>query len=927
MLKYCAALSLCAGLALSQGGYITGQAARLVIGQTTFTSQNFIGDNNPVLQPNQELGSVGGVAYAANTLFVADSNRLGLLPIMNRVVMFNNVAQSWPTPGAPIPAYSGRCPVCVGVGSIVLGQPNFAAASNLPNRTQNGMNLPIAVASDGTHLAVADTANNRILLWNEIPTSNQQNADLVIGQPDFVTVVPPSPVSASNLRAPQGVWFSNGEMFVADTQNNRVLIWKTIPTKNYQPADIVLGSPNFTTVVNPDQTTNSVTAAANTLLSPVSVTSDGIHLFVADLGFSRVLIWNTVPTTNDQPADVEIGQQNMFTGFENDSVDLCASNGTDINGNPTYPALCGKTMDFPRFALSDGTRLYVADAGNDRVLVFNTIPTQNAQQPDEILGEPDEFSDVVTSSTDLFTPNLASSASNVTPTPTALAWDGANLYVTDPSNFRVLVFTPENPSVQQNGVVNSASLAIFAFGTVTVGGSITPGDVLTVTINLTNYTYTVVTNDTLDSIVAGLVAAINGSNNGAGDPSVIARSLVGFGTLQVSARVAGPAGNSIQLAASVSTDATETMTPSDAQLDPRGSASTLAPGTIVAIEGTDLADGVATTSPTAQMWPLDLGGVEVYVDGIKSPIQYVSPTQINAQIPYEVLDANSSSLYVRTTHTDGSVTVIDAIGLPMASQNPGIYAESGQEPRVAIAYHGSSHASGTVSVDGTIEAGDVASINIEDRSYTYEVQDNDTLQSIRDALIALINSNQGEIVTASSAVSFTRIRLLAKVPGPEGDGITFTGSSSGPTAGSAGAVSITALNTALCCANVAGAPVTPQNPAQAGETIYVYGTGLGLVTPESAKDAIVDGAAYNGPAANDASSSVSALTGGSTATVLQAGLAVGLIGTYRIILEINSTIATNPFAQLTISQDIYTSNIVTIPIYQPNPNAATAAGN
>jgi len=928
MLKYCAVLSLCAGLALSQGGYITGQAARLVIGQTTFTSQNFIGDNNPILQPTQELGSVGGVAFGGDTLFVADSNRLGLLPIMNRVVMYTGVAESWPTPLAPIPAYSGRCPVCVGVGNVVLGQPDFTFASSLPNRTQNGLNLPLAVASDGVHVAVADTANNRIMIWNEIPTSNNQNADVVLGQPDFVTFNLPTPVTASSLRAPQGVFISNGKLMVADTQNNRVLIWNSIPTKNNQPADLVLGAPNFTTVVNPDQTSNAIFAAPNTLLSPTSVTSDGVHLFVADLGFSRVLIWQTFPTINDQPADVEVGQQDMLTGIEDYSSVLCASNGTDVNGNPTYPAICGKTFDFPRYALSDGTRLYVADSGNDRILVYNHIPTQNAQEPDEILGEPDEFSDLVTSNTSLFSPDLAASASNVTPTPTSLAWDGTNLYVADPTDFRIMVFTPANPSVQQNGVVNSASLAIYAFGTVAISGTITPGDVITVTINCTNYTYTVVTNDTAETVVAGLVAVINGSNSGAGDPFVIARQLVGFGTIQLIARVAGTAGNSITLAATVSTDATESVVPSDTQLDGGGTASTLAPGTIVAIEGTGLADGIATTSPTAQNLPIDLGGVEVYVDGIRSPIMYVSPTQINAQIPYEVIDANSSSLYVRTVHADGSVTVIDAIGLPMASDNPGIYAMSGPEPRVAYAYHGSSYATGTIAVNGTIEPGDIASVNIEDRSYTYEVQNSDTLFSIRDALIELINANPGEVVVATAAASFEFIRLRAKIPGPEGNGITFNGSSAGPTAGSTGAVSISATNTALCCANVEGAPITLANPAQAGETIYIYGTGLGLVTPESAKEAIVDGAAYNGPANNTASSPVSALTGGSTATVFSAGLAVGLIGIYQIVMEVNSTIVTNPFTQVTISQDIYTSNIVTIPVYQPNPTAAAvAAGN
>lgn len=924
MLKYCAVLSLCAGLALPQS-YITGQAARLVIGQTTFTSQEFFGDTTSFAAPTTLLGSAQGVAYAANTLFVADSNRLGLLPINNRVLLFTNVSGSFPSPTQQL-VDNARCPVCLGSASIVLGQPDFTNASVVSNRTRNGMNLPIAVASDGVHVAVADTANNRVLIWNEIPTSNGQNADIVVGQPDFVTIVPPTPVSASNLRAPQGVWFSNGKFFVADTQNNRVLIWNSVPTKNMQPADVVLGAPNFTTVVNPDQVTNSVVAAANTMLSPVSVTSDGTHLFVADLGFSRILIWNQVPTTNGKAADVELGQKDMNTGLENDSTELCASNGVDANGNPLFPLLCGKTMDFPRFALSDGTRLYVADGGNDRVLVYNTVPTQNATQPDVILGEPDEFSDVVTSTQSLFQPNLAQSASNVTPTPTALAWDGTNLYVTDPSNFRILVFTPEAPSVQQNGVVNSASLAIFAFGTVSLGGSITPGDVITVTINTTNYTYKVVTNDTLDTIASGLVAAINSSNNGAGDPNVIARELVGFGTVELIARVAGTAGNSIPLAASVSTDATESAVASDTQLDGGGSASTLAPGTIVAIQGTNLSDNTATTSPSAQTLPTDLGGVEVYVDGIRSPLMYVSSTQINAQIPYEVLDANSSNLFVRTVHNDGSITVTDAVGLPITPENPGIYAQSGPEPRAAIAFHGSSFATGTISVDGSIEAGDIASINIEDRAYSYTVQDSDTLASIRDALIALINNNPGERVLAAPAVSFTRIRLRAKVPGPEGDGIMFTASSTGLTSGSAGAVTVTALNNALCCANVAGTPVTLANPAVAGETIYLYATGLGLVSPAAAKNAIVDGAAYNGPAQNDASSPVSSLTGGSTATVISAGLAVGMIGIYQVILEINSTIATNPYAQLTIAQDIYTSNIVTIPVLQPNPQSA-ASGN
>lgn len=306
MLKYCAVLSLCAGLGLA-GDFITGQGARLVVGQTTFTSQNSGTSSNL-------LGSVGGLAFANDTLFVADANRLGMLPINNRVLMFNGVSQAWPQPTTNIPPNSGRCPVCVGQANVVIGQPDFV--SSAAARAQNGLNLPLAVATDGNIVAVADTGNNRILIWKTFPSANGQPADIVLGQPDFTTLQEPPPVNASSFRAPQGVWIQNGKLFVADTQNNRVLIWNTIPTQNNQPANVVLGVPNFTTVPNQNQVTSSEVASASTMLTPTSVSSDGTHLFVSDLGFSRVLIWNEIPTSNGQAADVEVGKRTSTPRFQ-----------------------------------------------------------------------------------------------------------------------------------------------------------------------------------------------------------------------------------------------------------------------------------------------------------------------------------------------------------------------------------------------------------------------------------------------------------------------------------------------------------------------------------------------------------------------------------------------------------------------------------
>ncbi len=965
MLKYCAALSLCAVIGLA-GDFVTGQAARMVIGQTTFTSQNSGGSNyatgasgasgaTGVMGPpgppsNTAFGAMGGLAFANNTLFVTDANRLGLQPINNRVLLFNNVSGAFPKPTDVIPD-SSRCPVCLGQANVVLGQSDFSGyASSL---TQTGMNLPLGVASDGRIVAVADTANNRVLIWNSIPSQNGQSADIVLGQPDFKTLSPVV-VTASSMRAPQGVWIQNGKLFVADTQNNRVLIWNSIPTKNNQGADLVLGAPNFTTVPQIDQTKASLQAAANAMLTPVSVTSDGTHLFVTDLGFSRVLIWNSIPTQTNQPADLEVGQVDLVTSIANNAftgipatsstdttnketaVQCTTSTGTDPAGNPTYPERCAATMNFPRFALSDGTRLFVADAGNDRVLVWNSIPTQNGQPADTVLGEPDPYSDVVTSNNSLFSPNLTQSSSDTTPTPTSLAWDGTNLYVADPSNYRVLVFTPAEADIQPNGVVNAASLAIYALGTMTLGG--TPGnagDKVTLTISGTDYSYTEVDKDTFDIVLKALANAINTSNNGQGDPNVLAIPQLGFATLQLVARKPGAAGNSVTTSATVSSNAQITAVTASS-LSGGSIPSTLAPGSLVQVQGTNLCDcpnGTVSADMNAASLPTTLAGVQVYIDGIQSPLVAVSPTKINVQVPFEVIDTNSSNLYVRVQHADGSVTVTDAVGLPITQANPGIFAQTVDsmgnavpDPRPAMAYHASSYALGYISIDGTITANDTVTINIEDRPYTYTVQSSDTLASVRDQLIALINANPEEKVIALANNAYTRIRIQAKVAGPEGNGITLGGSSAGASSGTATEV-VTVITSPLCCANREGAPITPENPAIAGETIYVFATGMGLVCDinilcgagDPVQAVLNDGSVYTGPAQNTTQSPASSLAGGSSATLVSAGMQPGMVGVYKVVLALNPSINSSPFAQLTISQDIYTSNIVVIPVVQPAP--------
>ena len=918
--------------------YLTGQGARMMIGQTTFTSQDIATPSGSM------LGAISGLAYANNTLFVVDSNKIQATPSQNRVLIYNNVSSFILPPSSSIPQ-GLRCPVCIGPdqrgADLVLGQPNFNTSTS-PYTTQNGFQTPTGVATDGNVLVVADTDNNRVLIWKTIPTTNDANADIVLGQPDFTTTNPPPQApTASSFRGPQGVWVQGGRLFVADTQNCRVLVWNSIPTKNNQPADFVLGEPNLTTA--PAITVGDVAPQANNLFSPTSVTSDGQRLFVADLAHNRVLIWNSIPTQTQQPADVEVGQPDMVSEAPNNVQGACVANGTDSDGNPTYPSgcnsfcpytssdsttgtqlfpsMCGKTLNFPRFALSDGQRLYIADGGNDRILVYNSIPTQNGQAADEIIGQVDQYTDQVTdNSATTAGSNVLSSSPNTIRAPLALAWDGTNLYATDPYDRRILVYTPAQPSVPINGVTNAASLAVYALGTVDFGGTITSGDVITVTINGTAYTYTVTANDSLSSLVTNVLNVIKNSNSGAGDPNVIVTPNFALNEIVLTARAPGSSGDSITLTTSVAAassggTATETATASGAALNGGGDAAEVAPGTLLTIQGTNLSDNTATGTPNAQgYYPSDLGGVEVYFDGIKAPLFYVSPTQINTQVPYEVQGSNGVTSFVRTVHNDGTVTNTTAISVPIVPENPGIFAEAGADPRAGIIYHTSSSAIAIVSVDGSILANDVATVTIEDRSYNYTVEATDSLTTIRDGLIALINANSDEKVTASPSAQFTRIILTAKVTGPDGNGIPVSVSENG-----SALVLLTALNPTTCCASVAGTRVTLDNPAVPGEVLTLYATGIGLTTlADGTTQAGATGQIYTGPAFNLPVNPVdNAQLGTTTANVIDAGLVPGTAGVYQVTFQIGTGLTTNPNTQLFIAQNVFTSNIVVIPVQAP----------
>jgi hypothetical protein len=211
----------------------------------------------------------------------------------------------------------------------------------------------------------------------------------------------------------------------------------------------------------------------------------------------------------------------------------------------------------------------------------------------------------------------------------------------------------------------------------------------------------------------------------------------------------------------------------------------------------------------------------------------------------------------------------------------------------------------------------VDTITVGNNSYSYTVQDGDTQATIRDALVAMINSLDPD-VTASPAGLFGRIILQARIQGPDGNGIPYTCSSTGFNGGTA-TETMTAFSTNLCCANVAYSPVTLYNPALPGEVVIAYATGLGLpVASDITSSLVKTGVQYPiGAPVTQPPVLTNGLAGGSTAQILQATLKPGTVGEFEVWIQLSPGVIADPYTQLWVGQESYVSNIVTLPVVAP----------
>lgn len=325
-----------------------------------------------------------------------------------------------PTPALKVPASQDR-PIdamCSAEPKIVLGNkrvPDIIAPPVVPSAASLfGPRAAWLVGRSGP-LVVSDTGHHRLLIWNAMPDCDERPADLLIGQTDFSREGrnAKGEVGPSTLNVPTGICATAGGLAVADAWNHRVLLWKRFPTRNNEPADLVLGQSDFTSSL---ANRGNDSSSADSMHWPYGVffDADSGKFIVMDTGNRRVLLWNELPTKNGQPADLVLGQTDFTRRDENAGSDPTAM-----------------SMRWPHAASMWMGRLSITDAGNNRILVWNTWPEKMGAPADEIIGQSNAQS--VDHNRALYWPR-----ENSLNMPYGISSAGDVLYVADTANSRIL---------------------------------------------------------------------------------------------------------------------------------------------------------------------------------------------------------------------------------------------------------------------------------------------------------------------------------------------------------------------------------------------------------------------------------------------------------------------------------------------------------
>ncbi|MFP5519445.1 MAG: hypothetical protein ACLGGX_06045, partial [Bdellovibrionia bacterium] len=190
-------------------------------------------------------------------------------------------------------------------------------------------------------------------------------ANYVIGQIDFTSNTANALAdNAKNLNKPSGLKVIDNKLFVADRNNNRVVIFDLPIQQNSPSATFAIGQTTVSSI-NPGGN------AANQLLGPVNIASDGSTLAIVEITGNRVKVFNTIPSSSGPTADFVIGAN-------------------DFGDAPEAPFTPYTTFSgFQKSAAIFDGRLHVVDNGYNRIKVWNLASISSGAPPNQCIGQSD----------------------------------------------------------------------------------------------------------------------------------------------------------------------------------------------------------------------------------------------------------------------------------------------------------------------------------------------------------------------------------------------------------------------------------------------------------------------------------------------------------------------------------------------------------
>ncbi len=325
---------------------------------------------------------------------------------------------------------------------FVIGQQNKTSSGprGASSTTFSGYSYGIAFDQAHGKLYIADGEGNRVLRYPYPVTGDMPVADLVFGQTNMTSAS--QGCSATELDFPNGCVVYNGDLWVADMHNHRLVKYPSAwsASSNGPAATVVLGQPN--------DVSNASSCTQTGLYLPNHVCFDGSgNLWVSDLLNFRVLEYaNASAKATGAPADKVLG-----------APDFTTVNEARVVSQKDFP--------YPYGVCSDGTTLWVAEGYAHRVLRFdNAASKSNYANADGVLGAADYIK---------HNPSASASTFNF---PDATAIDGSGtLYVGDCSNYRVMIF--KNAYAKANGaaadfVLGATRLDLAGYSTPTSASSV-----------------------------------------------------------------------------------------------------------------------------------------------------------------------------------------------------------------------------------------------------------------------------------------------------------------------------------------------------------------------------------------------------------------------------------------------------------------------